>query len=233
MKPFFDSLRSSFGPLSQNQVDGIERLLKATEGLSIRHRAYVLATSWHETGPAPSRLHMQPRKEIWGPTEAQKRYEGRADLGNTVLGDGKRFAGRGYVQITGRANYQKASLITGRDLVADPDLALDPDIAGKIIVHGMVNGWFTGRKLSDFDSYFSMRRVVNGTDRADMIAGYAEHFEDALRLLPKPAAPQAQPPATAQPPESPAAPGPVSSPSGGLLAFFANLITLIFGGRSK
>jgi putative chitinase len=183
VKTFFDSIRKSLGPLTNNQVFGIETLLAATDGLPLRHRAYILGTAWHETGPASSALHMTPRREIWGPTAAQTRYEGRADLGNTTPGDGKRFAGRGYVQITGRANYQKASKLVGKDLVANPDLALDPAIAAKIIVHGMVNGWFTGRKMADFDSYMNMRRVVNGTDRAALIAGYAEKFEDALKLL--------------------------------------------------
>jgi putative chitinase len=189
MKEFFDSLRKSLGPLTTNQVSGTETLLAATEGLPLRHRAYILGTAWHETGPASSALHMTPRREIWGPTAAQTRYEGRSDLGNTTPGDGKRFAGRGYVQITGRANYAKASKIVGKDLVANPDLALDPAIAAKIIVHGMVNGWFTGRKMGDFDSYLNMRRVVNGTDRAALIAGYAEKFEDALKLLQEPALP--------------------------------------------
>jgi predicted chitinase len=126
---------------------------------------------------------MTPRREIWGPTKAQIGYEGRKDLGNTVMGDGKRFMGRGYVQITGRRNYQKASLLTGRDLIATPDLALDPAIAAKIIVHGMVNGWFTGKKLGS-QTYTEMRRIVNGMDKAELIAGYAERFEKALKLVP-------------------------------------------------
>jgi len=202
MKDFFDAVRARFGTLAQNQVEGIETLLTATEGLSIRHRAYILATAWHETGPAASSLHMTPRREIWGPTAAQKRYEGRVDLGNTHPGDGQRYMGRGYVQITGRANYRKASSLTGRDLVAEPDLALRADIAARIIVHGMVHGWFTGRKMADFDSYVNMRRVVNGTDRAELIAGYAEKFEECLKLAqPKPAAPV--PPAPAPIPASP------------------------------
>lgn len=197
MKEFYDSLRASFGPLKQNQVDGIEHLLKATEGLPLAHRAYILATAWHETGPTSSDLHMTPRREIWGPTTAQKGYEGRKDLGNTEPGDGKRFAGRGYVQITGRHNYTKASAVVMRDLVNNPDLALDPDLAAKIMVNGMTQGWFTGKRISDFQSYVNMRRAVNGTDKADLIAGYADKFEAALRAIPEaPEAPQPSKPST-------------------------------------
>lgn len=220
-KAFFESLRASFGPLAQNQVDGINHLLKATEGLPLRHRAYVLATSWHETGPASSSQHMTPRREIWGPTKAQQGYEGRKDLGNTVPGDGKRYMGRGYVQITGRANYNKASLATGRDLVANPDLAMDPEIAAHIIVAGMRDGWFTGKKLADYQSFKDMRRIVNGTDKADLIAGYAETFEKALKAAPaQPVEPVKRTPAPIPPPtpESPPAATPAPARPGADLA---------------
>lgn len=231
MKAFFDSVRASFGPLAQNQVQGIEILLKATEGLPLNHRAYVLATSWHETGPASSKLHMTPRKEIWGPTAAQQRYEGRADLGNTQKGDGKRFMGRGYVQITGRTNYEKASKLVGKDLVANPDLALEADIAAKIIVHGMTHGWFTGRKMSDYTTYKGMRRVVNGTDKDTLIAGYAEKFETALNALAEPVEPVPIPPAPTPPPapETPPAPTPVApDPAPNIAAWIAAAaITLV------
>jgi len=232
MKLVFDSLRASFGPLAQNQVRGIEILLRATEGLPLRHRAYVLATAWHETGPESSNLHMTPRREIWGPTAAQRGYEGRKDLGNTVLGDGKRYAGRGYVQITGRTNYSKASSLTGRDLVGNPDLALDPDIAARIIVHGMVNGWFTGKKMGDYVRYSDMRRVVNGTDKAELIAAYAVKFETALNMAPakpvqaiKPDPAPIPPPPDIEPPEPfPVPPPPGSSIAGYVLAAAAALI---------
>jgi putative chitinase len=207
MTAFFETLRNAFGPLAQNQVNGIEYLLVATGGLPLQHRAYILATAWHETGPASSKLHMTPRREIWGPTAAQKRYEGNVkSLGNTVPGDGKRFMGRGYVQITGRTNYAKASLVVGASLVADPDLALRPPVAAAIIVDGMTKGWFTGKKMADFDNYRDMRRVVNGTDKADLIAGYAEKFERALkasateapRPTPVPPPPDIEPPPPAE-----------------------------------
>ena len=68
-------------------------------------------------------------REIWGPTPAQRGYEGRADLGNDQPGDGQRFLGRGIFQITGRANYADAGHRLGIDLVGNPQLAEQPDIA--------------------------------------------------------------------------------------------------------
>lgn len=174
-----------FGALRLAQLEGIAAIAAATAALPVAHRAYILATAWHETGPAADKRHMTPRREIWGPTPAQTRYEGNVkSLGNTMRGDGKRFAGRGYVQITGRRNYHKASGIVGRDLVADPDIALDHDVAVQILIDGMTKGWFTGKKLADFTRYEDMRRVVNGTDKADLIAGYARKFETVLRAAP-------------------------------------------------
>ncbi|MEO1093193.1 MAG: hypothetical protein AAFX81_21460 [Pseudomonadota bacterium] len=82
--------------------------------------AYVLATAEHET------LLGRFMRELWGPTAAQRRYEGRSDLGNHQPGDGKRYMGRGYVQITGRANYQKFADVTGVDLERSPERATAP-----------------------------------------------------------------------------------------------------------
>jgi predicted chitinase len=205
MKEFFDAVRAAFGPLSRNQVNGLNILLAATKGLPLKHRAYVLATAWHETGPEDSVLHMTPCREKWGPTEAQQRYEGHEKLGNTQPGDGYRFLGRGYVQITGRANYRRASRLVGKDLLATPSLAQRPEIASVIIVDGMVNGWFTGKRMADFDNYADMRRVVNGTDKAALIADYAVKFEDALRAVPQPAVVLAPPLAPAPAPAPSAA----------------------------
>lgn len=65
-------------------------------------------------------------KELWGPTPAQVRYEGRKDLGNTVAGDGKRYMGRGLLQVTGRANYVKAAATLNIDCVNHPELLEEP-----------------------------------------------------------------------------------------------------------
>jgi predicted chitinase len=108
-------------------------------------------------------------------------------LGNTQPGDGFRFRGRGYVQITGRANYARLGKMIGRgdDLVRTPDLATNHEIAYRIMSVGMRAGAFTGKKLSDYISaskcdYTNARRIINGVDRADLIAGYAAKFERIL-----------------------------------------------------
>lgn len=191
---FFQSIRPLFGRLSQKQVDGLNFLLdNMPSSWPTTHRAYALATVFHETGKA-----MQPIYEK-GPKDYFNKYDGRKSLGNTEPGDGYRFRGRGYVQLTGRKNYTWCGNAIGCDLAHDPELALTPTIAAELLFQGMKNGWFTGKKLSDYKTYLPMRRVINGTDRAALIAGYADKFEKALIALPAPPlpAPKAPPP---QPP---------------------------------
>ena len=73
--------------------------------------AAFLAQIGHESGG----LHWLT--ELWGPTEAQRRYEGRLDLGNTTAGDGFKYRGRGLIQITGRSNYQLCSEALATDFI--------------------------------------------------------------------------------------------------------------------
>lgn len=88
-------------------------------------QAHFLAQIGHESG------ELRYVHEIWGPTEAQKRYEGRKDLGNTIPGDGKRFMGRGLIQITGRNNYKEISkkIFNDARLLENPDLLAAPEYA--------------------------------------------------------------------------------------------------------
>ena len=181
MKAFFDAVRPMFGgSFTQQQVDGLNQLLAATENMkTVRHRAYTLATAFHETART-----MQPITEFGGRSYFAKYDAGTRigkNLGNTQMGDGFKFRGRGYVQITGRANYKKAGDKLGVDLVGDPHRALNPTLAARILVRGMEEGWFTGKTLDDYmPDYRAARRIVNGTDRASLIAGYAQTFERAL-----------------------------------------------------
>lgn len=194
MDAFYTVIRPLFGALDQKQVDGINFLLAAAPAdMPLTHRAYVLATVFHETAEK-----MQPIFEFGG-KDYFKKYDGRATLGNTQPGDGFRFRGRGYVQITGRRNYGFAGGELGVDLVGQPDRALEPEIAAKILYRGMAEGWFTGKGMSrylapsgaDKAAYMAARRVVNGQDKAETIAGYAQAFEAALRQAGKPVPPPA------------------------------------------
>ena len=192
---FFDAIRPMFGGLSTDQVRGLEILLAAVDGLPVRHQAYVLATAYHETAAT-----MQPVRETLAKTDAEaaRRLERAWKAGKLSwvktpywrADNGKYWIGRGYVQLTHKANYERAGKRMGIDLVADPSAAMSPMLAARIIVQGMSEGWFTGVKMSDCATYRDMRKVVNGMDRADMIAGYAAKFEAALleaeRQAPRP-----------------------------------------------
>jgi putative chitinase len=147
--------------------------------------AYMLATVKHEC--ADTWVPIVER----GSSDYFRRYDADTPLGhrlgNTADGDGFRFRGRGYVQITGRANYGNLGRLLGMGdaLVQNPDLALDPNVAYRIMSLGMRNGSFTGKKLSDYINgnscdYVNARRIINGVDQAEKVAGYAVRIKTVL-----------------------------------------------------
>ena len=109
-------------------------------------------------------------EEIWGNTPAQKTYEGRKSLGNTEKGDGYRFRGRGYIQLTGRANYQRFAKDSGIDVISKPDIVSQPPL------NMMSAGWYWDkRKLNKFADKDDLRGItyrVNGGYN-----GYADRFK--------------------------------------------------------
>ena len=181
----FAAIRKDFGPLDQVQVDTINALIARTGHWPLSWVAYALATAWHE-------CRLRPIREIGGAKYLSKYDTGTLAkaLGNTpeADGDGVKYAGRGLVQLTGRRNYKLAGEALGLDLLGNPDLALKSDVAVRVLVWGMEGGKFTGRALKDylpgwlgtFDQYRLSRRIINGTDKAAMIAGYAGEFQGAL-----------------------------------------------------
>lgn len=112
---------------------------------------------------------------------ANRAYANRMGNRDEASGDGWRYRGRGLVQITGRDNYAKYGIVD------DPDRALDPIKAIEIVFDGMINGRFTGIKLADcFNAtatdWVGARKIINGTDRAIDIAGYAKKFAAAIEV---------------------------------------------------
>lgn len=178
---FFDNVRGLFrGRLTQLQVDGLNSLVDAVNGCHINEAAYMLATAYHETAHT-----MQPIEE-YGKGRG-KDYGKRLKMSRKPYSDTlPLYYGRGYVQLTWYENYEKAAKKVGVDLLNEPGLALSAPIAAKIMRDGMLEGWFTGKKLSDYvglrtADYVGARRIINGTDKANLIAGYAVAFELALR----------------------------------------------------
>ena len=135
--------------------------------------AAFIAQIGHESG------QLKYVKEIWGPTAAQAKYEGRKDLGNTVAGDGSKYRGRGLIQITGRANYMACGEALGLDLIKQPELLEKPQHAC------MSAAWFWATKglstLADAGEFDKITRRINGGQNgaADRQALYAR----ALKVL--------------------------------------------------
>lgn len=199
---FYDFLRGNkmLGPkISATEFEGCDKIIRACAeaGWGVSWTAYALATTYHETAGT-----MQPIKEIGGPAYFTKMYDIRGDrpakareLGNLTPGDGAKYAGRGYVQLTGKANYAKATaklraLGFDVDLVAEPDRAMEPEIAAAILVLGMREGWFTGRDIDDdlpvsgparLAQFIASRDIINGRDKQEMIAEYAVDFQTGLQ----------------------------------------------------
>lgn len=192
-KFFFDQCKISLfgGSLSKKQVDGLTTILDRWESDHAkdddRWLAYMLATAHHETDRTIKPIH-----EYGGPAYFKDRYDIKGSrpalakkMGNTTPGDGVRYHGRGFVQLTWKSNYEKASAKIGVDLVNQPDRALELEPATRIMFEGMMAGWFTGKKLSDYfsktaDDWFNARRIINGTDKASLIAGYGQRYYAAI-----------------------------------------------------
>ena len=167
-------------------------------GLLRNQAAYVLATVEHET----NRTFMPVREAYWVKNAETWRKRNLRYYP---------WYGRGFVQLTWEENYRKAGEKIGADLISDPDAALRPDHAAKILVQGMKEGWFTGKKLSDYitlktSEFVSARRIINGMDKADQIAVLAIKYDAELRkagygVEPRKPAPAPQaPPKTKRPP---------------------------------
>lgn len=145
------------------------------QGVLRNQLAYILATTYHETA-----FTMKPVKEAYWVKNAEEWRKKNLRY--------YPWYGRGFVQITWEDNYKKAGDKLGRDFTTDPDVVMDPDNAADIAVRGMLEGWFTGKKLSDYitlqrSDFVNARRIINAMDKADLIAGYAKDYDKQLTQL--------------------------------------------------
>ena len=173
---YLAAITEAFGPLSPVQINAVNDIVQAFVEFGDRDGrklVYILATAWHES-------KLKPIEEI----RAKKGTRLRA-LQDRYWDSG--YYGRGYVQLTWEINYARMSEVIGYDLVNHPDLVLNSNIAAEILVYGMLEGLFTGKKLADYfnevrEDYYHARRIVNGTGRATLIKTYAQYILDQLDL---------------------------------------------------
>ncbi len=177
---FYAAIRPLFGKITTPQFEGIQAKLAAfaAAGSPIAHVAYGLATSFWETD-----RKMQPVPEIG-------RGRGKA-YGKPGKHKGQVAYGRGDVQLTWDYNYERADaeLELKGALTSNYDRAMETEISAQIMVRGMTEGWFTGKRFSSYlpakgpatvVEFTSARRIINGIDRAEKVAGYAMSFQAAL-----------------------------------------------------
>jgi putative chitinase len=178
-------------------------------GIDTRLRqAMFLAQIGHESGG------MRYTVELWGPTPAQTRYEGRPDLGNIHVGDGFRYRGRGLIQTTGFFNYQKTATSLGIDCVKDPDLLAEPINAARSAAW-----WWQAHNLNRFadgSDIIGCTKVINGGTNG--IEHRTALYQAALQAVPEVVVPVVTPIAPAQ--------------TVGLMALVFKVLQAIFKGKS-
>lgn len=203
---FFPAVRSSVfgGRMEQGQVDGMNIILATWDQVpfdDLRWLGYMMGTAYHETAATMQPIHEFGSEDyftqMYGP-EGRRPTVARS-MGNIHAGDGPKYCGRGFVQLTWHDNYMRAMAVVGVDLVNHPDLAMRPDIAAKVMFEGMTRSQivfedhthtgpdfsFTGKVLEDYfndrnEDWVGARRIINGTDHAAMIAATAQKFYQGL-----------------------------------------------------
>lgn len=179
---FFSCIENSiFTSFTYGQVYSINAIFdECTDMTDDRQIAYILGTAYHETAHK-----MLPIEEI-GKGEGRPYGRKQKQSGAMYRSPDKLYYGRGFVQLTWYENYERMGKILKLPLLEQPELALDTKVAAKILVVGMRQGLFTGKKLDDYfndtkEDWVNARRIVNGLDRANIIANYSKQFLRCLK----------------------------------------------------
>lgn len=154
---------------AQELVPHLNRAMDEAGITTARDQAAFIAQLAHESGGF---RHME---EI----ASGAAYEGRRDLGNNQPGDGVRFKGRGFIQLTGRANYRAAGRALGLDLENNPELAARPEVASRVAA------WYwQSRNISaaaNAGDFTRVTRLVNGGTNG--LADRQQYYNRALQAL--------------------------------------------------
>jgi hypothetical protein len=195
---FYERLKTvnlpKLNPFKQSQVNGLKAIFAAwdakKEYTDVRWLAYMLATVYHEVDGT-----MQPIEEYGkgqGRPYGRKFKMAKDRRGNRIpyTSPNKLYYGRGFVQLTWFENYELIGRLLGLDLLNNPELALVLENAVAIMFEGMTKGNsnfgdFTGRSLemyfnSNTDDAINARRIINGVDKARLIAGHHGEFLKCL-----------------------------------------------------
>jgi hypothetical protein len=105
-----------------------------------------------------------------------------ANLGNVVAGDGPRFKGRGYIQLTGRDNYRRVGTAIGINLIESPESANDPSIAGLILAQFLKNHETAIRTALATNDLATARKLVNGGSHG--LDRFKDTFDKGAQILP-------------------------------------------------
>lgn len=193
-------------PLNQESEDNLKKLLSMMMKLwgeyfdecNDVYLSYMLATirvesyDWNRVvffAPVSEKISYADAEVDYGSGPTGRRANMARLNHNTEIGDGYKYRGRGLSQITWKINYEKFSAGLGIDFTGNPDLALDLEYATRIMLGGMRDGLFsTGNTLAAHLSpgsknYVSARKIINGTDRKDVFAFYAQKFEALLTRI--------------------------------------------------
>lgn len=199
---FFKQFREKFYPIKEKEkylIDRYERLFNYWDTqpqlTDLRWLAYILATTYHETGRS-----IKAVRECFGKTDQAsincvtrlyRRGRIKRNYAKIDKKTGKAYFGRGHVQLTWDFNYKRMGKELGmKDQVyINPDLALHPDTSVAIMSEGMIKGLFTGKRLSQYfnartTNWGGARRIINGMDKYKLIAGYGRKFHATLRTIP-------------------------------------------------
>ena len=197
----FQAGAPAFSPSSKSNlrkiVENINKYIDKTKQVyTIYEWSYMFATARHEAYQftIPEYFSAAPEYgeisyfDKYDPVLANTalRRQTAIENGNTVQGDGFKYRGRGLVHLTWKKNYQKAKDYFGIDFVGSPDEAAGFENSVPIMIWGMKEGIFTGKKLGDYvnnttKDYEGARRVINGSDQMALIASYAVKFETILK----------------------------------------------------